>query len=256
MEIKILGSGSAYGSPICFNTWGDITNINNPKNIRTRPSILISDQGKNILVDMGPDFRTQINQNNITNIDALFLTHGHYDHVGGVPELWRVSSILRKHIPVFASQETLDEINKIFYYMFKANNESVNGSIEWNHIQLNNKFEVCGLEFTAFGVPHHNLTTTCFKYKNFAYVPDLQNLTDEAKQHMQNLDLLIIECNNGLKKLNNGHSDFEQVMAWIDELKPKNAILSHLSVKVDYEELSKLIPDNVSLAFDGMTIQI
>ena len=80
MKVTILGSGSAYGTPMIFNTWGQ-SSPQNSKNRRTRPSIFMDIDGKHILVDAGPDLRNQININNITDIDAVFFTHGHYDHI-------------------------------------------------------------------------------------------------------------------------------------------------------------------------------
>lgn len=256
MKITILGSGSAYGSPMCFNSWGKEQDIHNSKNLRTRPSILISDAGKNILVDMGPDFREQINKNNIRDIDAVFITHGHYDHIACIPELWRVSTVLNKQIPVYCSEETMEELRRVYYYMFRNNNESGSQSIIWNTIEHNQKFNACGLDFNAFGVLHHKLHTTCFRLNNFAYIPDLQELPELAKKQLSNLDLLIIECNNGFEKSENGHSDIEQVLTYIKELSPKKTILTHLSVKVDYDKLTKVLPSNIELAFDGMEAEI
>lgn len=256
MKITVLGSGSAYGSPMCFNRFGSNQNVHNPKNQRTRASIIIGEQGKNILIDMGPDFRSQINQNNIDNLDAVLISHGHYDHIAGVPELWRATEILDKQIPVYCSEETMSELKQSFRHMFKPNHEVDRQAIAWHKIEHNEKFYAAELEISAFGVPHHQLQTTCFRLHNFAYVPDLQDLPFEAKQQLQNLDLLMIECNNGFEKRENGHSDVEKILAWVAELEPKRTILTHLSAKIDYVQLKNALPANVEVAFDGMIIEI
>lgn len=254
MKITILGSGSAYGSPMCFNSWGKDQDINEPKNMRLRPSLLLCDQGKDILVDMGPDFRTQMNQNNIRNLDAVFITHGHYDHMIGLPELWRASTLLGKPITVYASQETMQEIKSVFAYMFETRNDDPNSRVIWCEFKHRELLNIQGLELQTFGVPHHHLHTSCFRYQNFAYVPDFQELPQEAKSHLLGLDLLVMECNNGFEKRNNGHSDLDDVLAYIAALKPKKAILTHLSARVDYAKLKQALPKSVDVAYDGMII--
>ena len=135
MKVKILGSGSAFGAPMIFNSWGRL-NPNNPKNNRTRASLFLDIDGYNILVDASPELRTQINKNNITNIDAVIITHGHYDHTGGIPELPRAAKILDHGINIYATQETLSGIKSNFSYLFnaKADAEPNSISLHWKEI--------------------------------------------------------------------------------------------------------------------------
>lgn len=257
MKITILGSGAVYGSPMCFNEWGDIKNISSPKNTRTRSSVLLEVEGKSILVDMGPDFRNQINTNNIKNIDAVFISHGHYDHISSLPEIQRVAHVLNKNIPVYCSLETLEEIRQSFPYMFKTRSENGSDKISWNVVEHGKTFSVLGIQFLAFGVPHGRIETTCFRYKNFAYVLDLEDLPGHSRKHLNNLDLLIIECNNGEDVVSrNHHSNLFQVKDWCEELKPKRVVLTHLSTRVDYDILSPKLPINFSLAYDGMILDL
>ncbi|MFI3242291.1 MAG: MBL fold metallo-hydrolase [Alphaproteobacteria bacterium] len=256
MKITILGSGSAYGTPNVFNDWGQIKNKQNKKNTRTRASTYIEIDNTKILVDMTPEFREQINNNNINDIDAIFLTHGHYDHIASVPELWRAAHILQKKINIFCFKDTYTEIKTCFPYLFKANIEKGSDAIIWNVLEENESFIFNNIEWQTFQVKHGRLTTTAFKHKNFAIVMDVEQISIENKEKIKNLDLLILECCNGLEKIANGHNDFIQTKNWLKEIKPKRTILTHISVKVDHDELESQVPNNVELAYDGMTVYL
>ena len=136
MLIKILGSGSAYGTPMCFNNWGDIVNKESPHNLRSRFSIYLEDDGHKMLVDMGPEFRLQTIENKITDIDGVFLTHGHYDHIAGVPELFRAAALLNKQLNIYTSEETLQEVKNCYAYMFGNFHEAGKEKITQAHISI------------------------------------------------------------------------------------------------------------------------
>lgn len=257
MKITILGSGSAYGCPNCFNDWGNIKNITNPKNHRTRACTFVEIEENKFLIDLTPDFREQINKNNISDLDAIFLTHGHYDHIAAVSELWRAAHILKKQLHVFCSQETFAEVKTCFPYFFKPNHESGSDKIIWNVLQDNQDFEFAGIKWQTFQNKHGHMSSTAFRHKNLAIVMDLEDLSDIGKQKLKNLDLLIMECNNGQDdKARNGHNNLSNILNWTTELKPKKTLLTHLSTRVDYDELTKILPQDMKLAYDGMKIEI
>ena len=141
MKITILGSGSAYGTPMIFNDWGRAIS-SNPLNMRLRASIFLEDENKRLLVDAGPDLREQINRENITDFDAVFLTHPHYDHIGGVPELPRASKILGHKIDVFASNETFEELKKCYAYLFTGGGEPDSGGLVWHVLKDENNYQI------------------------------------------------------------------------------------------------------------------
>lgn len=257
MKITILGSGSAFGVPMVFNSWGK-TNPNNPKNTRTRASIFLDIDGYNVLIDAGPELRTQINKNNIKNIDSVFVTHGHYDHIGGIPELPRATKILGHSIKVYGSKETLAELKRSYGYLFneKADAEPDSQSIQWKEIPDLGDFEVDKLNFITFQVPHHKLHPSAFRYKNFAYVTDWETMPKEAFDKLQNLDLLIIECNDGLTQESKGHAYLDKVKQITSAINPKKVVLTHLSWRIDYDEFKQYLPSNFELAFDGMEINL
>lgn len=257
MKITILGSGSAYGVPMIFNTWGN-ADKENPKNNRTRASVFLEIDGKNILIDAGPDFREQINKNNVQNIDSVFITHGHYDHIAGIPELPRATKLLGHGIDVYAATQTMSELKNSFGYLFKekAEAEPDSKSINWKLLPDSGEFTVNGLKFTTFQLPHHSMKSSAFRYKNFAYVTDWQEMSTDVRNKLRNLDILIIECNNGTAPEDNGHGDLFKINDVLDDIKPQKTILSHLSIRTDHNEFSMKLPKNCEMAYDGMKIEL
>jgi phosphoribosyl 1,2-cyclic phosphate phosphodiesterase len=253
MKINILGSGSVYGVPLYFNDFGG-ADKDDKAQYRNRSSIYMNIKGHDLLFDMPPEFRILINKNNITNIDAVFITHGHYDHIASIPELQRASEILGHVVEVYCSRQCFAEIKHAYHYMFDNTGKSKLKYINWNVFDNGDIVKYKNVELKTFAVPHGRLQTTVFRYKNFALVMDLEDMPNSVINGLKNLDLLIIECNNGLERLYNGHSDFYKVSKWISEMKPKKTILTHISARADIAELKKQLPSNIELAFDGMII--
>lgn len=255
MKITILGSGSAYGLPMIFNTWG-IANPDNPKNRRTRASLFLEENGKSILIDAGPELRLQVNDNHISNIDAVLITHAHYDHIGGIPELPRAAKVLEHPIEIYATDETMSGLKQNFGYLFNKEEEPESAGIRWKLLPDSGKFTVADLAFETLRFPHHHLKTSAFRYKNFAYVTDWQALPSGADEFLKNLDLLIIECNNGAYPEENGHGDINKINEIKEKYHPKHIVLSHLSRRVDADETAKLLPENCELSYDGMILEV
>lgn len=255
MIIKILGSGSAYGTPMCFNNWGSVKNKTHPYNRRSRFSIYLEDGGKKILIDMGPEFRLQTIDNGITDIDAVYLTHGHYDHIAGVPELFRAAVLLNKDIAVYAAAETFEELKRSYGYMFGSYRENGKNRIHWKEIKAGDN-SVEGMDWTCFELPHKHIHSWGFRYKNIAVITDYENLPEDVLLCLEGVELLLLECNNGTEELNNGHSNWHKIRAYLERLHPEKTVLTHLSARVDYEIFKSILPPEVDLAYDGMLIEL
>lgn len=255
MKITILGSGSAYGVPACFNNWGNVQNRQDPHNQRSRFSFLLEDCGKSILIDIGPEFRLQVNKNSVSDIDAVYLTHAHYDHIAGLPELIRASALLGHPITIYASAETLAELRKSYAFMFNSYKEVGKDGLIWREIKAGKNI-IEGMDWTCFELPHNHIHSWGFRYKDFAVVTDYDTISDEILNNLRGLRLLLLECNNGMEQLKNGHSNWPQIKLWLEELRPQKTLLTHISAKVNEAELKALLPPNVELAYDGLSSAI
>ena len=251
-EVTILGCGSSTGAPAIGNNWGDC-DPNNPKNKRMRSSILVKDENNTILIDAGPDLRQQLLNSNVKNIDAVFVTHGHADHIHGIDDFRFLNVLMNKDIDLFASQTTIKQIEEKFGYVFEKLNPKSNGYY-YKPCLIPNiikpSFQVNNLDIKTFDQNHGFSISTGFRINNIAISTDVVDLDTEAFENLDNLDLWIVDCLRF--KPHKTHAHLEKTLQWIDKVKPKKSILTHMNYEVDYNEISKILPKNCYAAFDGM----
>jgi phosphoribosyl 1,2-cyclic phosphate phosphodiesterase len=254
-RVIILGCGSSCGVPMIGCNCA-VCSSSEIKNKRFRSSILFQDKDHTILVDTSPDLRQQALINNIKNLDAVIYTHAHADHVNGIDDL-KTFSYNSSSIPVYADSITLASIQASFSYAFSA--YTLPGGITKSPltaqvIEYGKTFLIGAVKVTPFAQEHGKIYSTGLRFDRFAYSTDLNALSDEAFEILEGVPLWIVDCLS--VKSSFSHSHLELTLKWIERVKPKKAILTHMSHNLDYFQLKKILPDNVEPAFDGMIIAI
>ena len=183
MKVTVLGCGPSQGVPVVGNRWGDC-DPSNPKNRRTRPSIVVEDNGIRLLVDMAPDVRDQLLSNEIDRIDAVLFTHLHYDHVAGIGELRTLSHLVQRRLDVFGIAEVLDGLVERSAYLFRAEASDdvqlYKPSADPVPIAYGTPFDVLGIEVLPFMQDHGICESTGFRFGKFAYSTDVALLDGTA----------------------------------------------------------------------------
>ena len=252
-KVIMLGAGGSTGVPTAIGYWGQC-DPSNPKNLRTRASIYLEVDNVKILIDTSPDLRHQMLRHNIDDFDAVLFTHDHADHSHGIDEL---KSIFQKHdkqrLPIYGSHATIDSLKARFAYLFSQSDDSPYLSILEPYI-IDGNFKVKDIEIISFPQIHgRHMISTGFRFKNFAYSTDFSDLTPEAISQLQGLDTWIVDCLSLYTPPT--HQNLAQSLTWIETLKPKHAILTHMGPTLDYQAVSAMIPENVEPGYDGLTIQ-
>ena len=254
IEVTILGCGSSGGVPLIGNIWGPC-DPNDSRNIRRRVSILVKKNNKTFLVDTSPDLRMQMIDANIKDVDAVLYTHSHADHVHGIDDLrafcWQRKD--NKPLPIYSDQYTIDQITRRFDYAFENKYGSAVPSLAANTIAIGNN-TIQGINVEAIKQIHGKGFSLGYRFDNIAYSTDVNNLPDESMKKLENLDLWIVDCVR--YEPHYSHSHFDQTMSWINKLKPKKAILTHMGHWLDYHELNSKCPQNVEPGIDGMVIRV
>ena len=254
IEVTILGCGSSGGVPLIGNIWGPC-DPNDTRNIRRRVSILVKINNKSFLVDTSPDLRMQMLDAKVKDVDAVLYTHSHADHVHGIDDL-RAFCWQRKNnlpLPIYSDQYTIDQITDRFDYAFENKYGPAVPSLAANTIDIGNN-TIQGVNIEAIKQVHGKGFTLGYRFENFAYSTDVNHLPDESLKKLENLDLWIVDCVR--YEPHYSHSHFEQTISWIQKLKPKKAILTHMGHWLDYNELKNKCPNNVEPGIDGMVIKI
>lgn len=257
MKLTILGCGPSGGVPLVGNVWGRC-DPQNPKNYRLRTSLLIEDQGHKILIDTSPDLRQQLLRVGISQVDAVLYTHAHSDHAHGIDELRPMYfSGQRQSIPIYGQAHVLNEIQDHFGYLFMPLEDPDQASIYpriFNPQEVKGEFELFGHKIISFEQDHGHSISTGYRFERFAYSTDVKALDAGALEVLAGVDTWFVDCLDYTPRPTHAH--LEQTLAWIDQVKPRRAILIHMNQNLDYEELRAQLPAHVEPAFDGMVIEV
>lgn len=247
--VTILGCGTSTGVPM-VGCACRVCSSSEPRDKRTRASILIRQGDRNILIDTSPDLRQQALREGITAVDAVLFTHSHADHVNGIDDLRGFHFMHHQVVPCFAAQPTLDILLRRFCYIFEEQNGSGYTPLLDPHL-ITGEIEINNLKIIPIPLLHGNTTSIGYRIGNFAYLTDCNSIPHDALHLLRGIEVLIID---GLRWIPHPtHFNIETAIIAAQQLEPKRIVLTHLSHNVSYAEREKL-PQGVEFAYDGMKI--
>ncbi|HYE50434.1 MAG TPA: MBL fold metallo-hydrolase [Azospirillaceae bacterium] len=252
MKVTILGCGGSGGVPLIGNVWGACDPAN-PRNRRRRCSILIERGATTVLVDTGPDVREQLIDAGVQHLDAVLYTHEHADHTHGIDELRAMNWVMRRPIDCYADRMTLDILLKRFDYCF-APPEMRFVRPELVAHPIDGPFELGSLSVVPFRQEHGRLPSLGFRFGRFAYSTDVVHLDETAFAVLEGVDTWIVDCTR--ETPHPVHAHLELTLSWIERLRPRRAILTHMNHTMDYDTLRAKLPPGVEPAYDGMVLEI
>ena len=259
MKVTILGCGGSGGVPLADGTpggnWGACDPAE-PKNRRRRVSILVEDADTFVLVDTSPDLRVQLLDARVTRLDAVLFTHAHADHCHGLDELRGLVYQRRAPIDAFMDRDTGIALTRRFAYAFASsrNPDSAYRPLLRDHT-IAGAFSVGSIAVTPFRQGHGaGETTLGFRFGALAYSTDAVTLDQAAFDTLAGVEVWIVGALR--EQPHPTHSHIAQTLAWIDRVKPRRALLTHMNHQVDYQELRTRCPPGVEPAYDGMTIPL
>lgn len=252
MKVLFLGSGTSTGVPVIGCKCG-VCRSDNPKNKRTRASILISSDDRHILIDTSTDLRFQALAYSIERIDAVLFTHAHADHIHGIDDLRSFNHIQGGPIPCYGSLETMDVIRHKFGYIFDGSSRN-----DWiPNLRINiisGEFALFGLKILPLRIFHGNTTILGYRINDTAYLTDCSGIPDPSREALREMDLLILDATRYQPHAK--HYGLAQAIEVLEELRPRRAILTHLSHAFDLDKVNSELPSGIELAYDGMEIEI
>lgn len=253
MKITFLGTGTSGGVPT-IACHCDVCDSTDPHDKRFRSSVWIQTKGKSLLIDVGPDFRSQALINKIEHLDCALITHFHKDHLAGLDDLKQFYLMNNEPFPIFSNKSTLDNIHIDFSYTFQKNHITGIPKFSLHNVQ-ERAFMYKDIEIQPIPILHHQLSILGFRIGKFAYITDGKTIPETSYKFLRNLDVLVI---NALRKTPHfSHFSLQEALEQIDIIQPKVAYLTHISHQLGkHNEVSKTLPNNVFLAFDQLTLEI
>ncbi|MGL4676077.1 MAG: MBL fold metallo-hydrolase [Brevinema sp.] len=252
MKLTFLGTGTSSGVPI-IGCACSVCLSKDPRDTRLRCVALLSIQNRYILIDAGPDIRQQLLKNRIQSLDAVLVTHSHFDHIAGLDELRPLS--WAHHLELFTDSHTMSDIKRMFPYIFDQTNLQLGGGITrfYDHIISHyQEFNLQGISILPLLVMHGRLAITGYKIGGLAYLTDVKTLPLETITAIQGIDTLVLDC---LRiAFHPTHINLTEALNLIQLIQPKKTYFIHMDHELSHQEWEELIPGHV--AYDGLEIFI
>ena len=254
MRVTILGCGGASGVPGVSMGWGTCDPAN-PRNRRRRSSILVEDGDTRILVDSSPDLRDQLLDAGVRTVDGLIYTHDHADHLHGIDDLREINRATRRWLPVWGASSVLETARARFPYAFEPMEEM--GEFIYRPLleahEITGPFAIGGITVVPFDQDHGYSRTLGLRFGSVAYSTDVVEIPEASFAMLEGIDLWIIGCLVDYPHATHAH--VAKALDWIDRVKPRRAVLTHMGPGLDYAALSARLPPCVVPAHDGLVLE-
>ncbi len=264
MKVTILGSGTSQGVPT-IGCSCEVCRSHDPRDRRLRCSAMVEWGGMRIVIDAGPDFRYQMLREGVRRIDALLLTHEHKDHTGGLDDTRAFNFVdypTIHRLQLYGLPQTLAAMRRDYYYAFAENKYVGVPEIDLWEVEPGSTFEVSNEERTrkvsvtaiiGFHAPQFEVTG--YRFGDVAYLTDFKGIEQSEVEKLKGVNVLIV---NALRwKEHYSHFCVDEALELIRRVNPERAYLTHLSHDIGlYDDAMAKLPEGVTLAYDGLQIEI
>lgn len=257
LELTFLGTGTSQGIPVigcdCAVCLSD-----DPRDTRTRSSVLIETADQHFVVDTTPEFRFQCLREGVKRLDAALFTHAHTDHIMGFDDMRRFCEMEDRKMPVYATEATMEQLRNTFGYAF-------NEPQPWkNYLRLDPRiisaaFDLGETRIVPVELPHGKVKTTGFVFhrggrKLLAYFTDCATVPEEALEAARGTEVLILDALRDTPHPT--HMNFEQAIEVAGRIAPGKTYFLHLCHDVSHVGKQAQLPEGFYLAYDGLKIRV
>jgi len=253
-KFLFLGTGASAGVP-SIGCKCPVCSSASSYNQRLRSSGLLEVEGKYFLIDVGPDFRQQALRYRLNRIDGLLLTHTHFDHIAGIDELRNFYFQQKAPLPCLLSFESLEDLKTRYFYLFQPIGTVPTISVQMEMHLLEEEvgdIDFVGLQIGYCSYFQGNMKVNGFRVGNFAYMTDVKEYDESVFTAFQGVEKLVVSALR--EDPSPLHLSLDEAIDFAKKMGAKETYITHISHKMDYEAVSKRLPENVFLSFDGMEI--
>jgi phosphoribosyl 1,2-cyclic phosphate phosphodiesterase len=252
MRVRFLGTGTSHGVPVIGCNCRVCTS-SDPRDKRTRSSLLVETENGNILIDTATEFRLQAIREGLDRVDSVLYTHCHADHVFGFDDLRRFNELQDSSIPCYAKEDVIEDFRRIFDYVFlKTQIGGGKPQVELNII--NGPFSICGQDIIPVKIFHGCIEILGYRIGKMAYITDCSSIPEGSLQLLKDLDLLIL---GALRyRPHPTHFSINEALKAVELLSPKRAFFTHICHDLHHEDVSRTLPPGTALAYDGLVLEV
>ncbi|MDQ2657644.1 MAG: MBL fold metallo-hydrolase [Bacteroidota bacterium] len=253
MKVTFLGTGTSQGVPVIGCTC-EVCRSLDFRDKRLRTSILIEVAEQAFVIDTGPDFRQQMLREQVKRIDAVIFTHAHRDHTAGLDDVRAYNFIQKMDMPVYGTSQVLEQLKVEYAYAFATEYYPGIPRLSLNVID-GEDFRVNGVSFTPLPVMHLHLPVLGFRVGNFSYITDAKSIPQKTIDKLAGTEILVL---NALQREQHiSHLNLSEALEMVETIRPRLTYFTHISHKMGLQaDVEKELPDHVSLAFDGLQINL
>lgn len=252
VELTVLGSGTSLGVPT-IGCRCRVCTSPNPRDKRTRPSLLLRYNSRAVVIDTGPDFRFQAIRANLDRLDAVLYTHAHADHVLGLDDIRPFNFQEGRAVPLYGNRPAIEGVRRIFQYIFDGNYPYGGAAQVQDHV-ITGPTELFGLEFVPIQVLHGRLEVLGFRFGPAAYLTDYNEIPESSAKLLRGVEVLFLDALR--HAAHPTHMTVAQALEQVEKIKPKQAFLTHIAHDLGHEETNSTLPEHVRLCYDGMRLEI
>ena len=252
MRLTFLGTGTSTGVPT-LACHCRVCTSRDPHDQRTRPSLLVQFDGRVLVIDTTPDFRTQALREKLDRLDAVLFTHSHADHILGLDDVRSFYFRQQKPIPIYADAHCMKEIQRTFKYIFDGD-YPYGGIARLDPHLIDGPFEVDGLKVLPVPVLHGNLPILGFRIDGVAYLTDVSEIPQSSYPLLEGLEVLILDALR--PRPHPTHLTVEQALRVMERLRVPRGYCTHIAHEMGHEETNARLPSHVRLAYDGLQLEV
>jgi phosphoribosyl 1,2-cyclic phosphate phosphodiesterase len=252
-KITVLGSGTSVGVPT-IGCDCDVCRSTDPRDQRLRPSVLVSYEGRNVLIDTTPDLRTQALRANITQLDAVLFTHNHADHVMGLDDVRPFNFRQKGHIPIYANEPTMAAIFRCFPYIFDGLKKESNVPRLTTNTIDGSPIELFGMTFLPIPILHGKQQIYGFRFGAAAYLTDHSEIPEASMEMLQGLDVLFLDALR--YRPHATHSTVEHSIGTAQRLNARRTFFTHICHEIPHAAGQAKLPPKIFLAYDGLELDV
>jgi phosphoribosyl 1,2-cyclic phosphate phosphodiesterase len=253
LQVTFLGTGTSHGVPMIGCDCA-VCRSADPRDARLRPSIVVRRGSTAVLVDAGPDLRTQALRHDLRRLDAILFTHGHADHILGMDDVRRFNALMKGSMPCYGDAPTLADIRRTFHYVFDPATPKGGGLPALDLRAIDGPFQVGDISVQPIPLWHGPRPILGFRFDRFAYLTDCNRIADEAWPLLDGLDTVVIDALR--EQPHPTHFSHDEAVEAARRIAASHTFFTHMCHHLPHEATNTKLPPGMRLAYDGLTLDL